>query len=80
MAKIKACNIANYSIFLREPENLMFAYYECLGSDHAADMARMSADPKTCEWWAVCGPMQSPLPSRAAGEWWAPAEPVFHLD
>ena len=51
LACIARCNIRNYSIFLREPENLLFAYYEYHGADYAADMAKMAADPKTQEWW-----------------------------
>ncbi|HEY8595121.1 MAG TPA: L-rhamnose mutarotase [Devosiaceae bacterium] len=77
---IKACNISNYSIYLREPENLLFGYYEYTGDDHDADMARMAADPRTQEWWAVCMPCQSPLATRKQGEWWAGMEEVFHLD
>lgn len=80
LARIKASNITNYSIFLREPENLLFAYYEYTGADHDADMARMAADPRTKEWWAVCMPKQQPLTSITEGEWWAPTEEVFHLD
>lgn len=80
LKQIEASNISNYSIYLKEPENLMFAYYEYHGTDHAADMAAMAADPKTQEWWAVCMPMQAPLPSRGQGEWWAAMEEVFHLD
>ena len=77
---IKACNISNYSIYLREPENLLFGYYEYVGNDHAADMARMAEDPRTQEWWAVCMPCQDPLSTRKQGEWWAGMEEVFHLD
>src|SRR4051794_38630123 len=33
---ISACNIKNYSIYLKEPENLLFAYYEYHGTDYAA--------------------------------------------
>ena len=80
LAQIKASNIQNYSIYLREPENLMFAYFEYHGTDFDADMARMAEDPKTQEWWAVCGPLQQPLDSRNKGEWWAGMEEVFHLD
>jgi L-rhamnose mutarotase len=43
-------------------------------------MAKMAADPKTQEWWAVMMPMQDPLPTRAEGEWWATMEEVFHTD
>ena len=79
-AALSAANIRNYSIFLREPENIMFAYFEYHGTDYEADMARMAADPKTQEWWAVCGPLQRPLDTRAKGEWWAGMEEVFHVD
>lgn len=80
LAMIAACNIRNYSIFLKEPENLMFAYFEYHGTDFAADMAKMAADPKTQEWWAVCMPCQRPFDTRRAGEWWAEMEEVFHTD
>jgi L-rhamnose mutarotase len=77
---IAACNIKNYSIYLKQPENLMFAYYEYHGTDYAADMAKMAADPRTQEWWAVCMPLQQPLETRKEGEWWAMMQEVFHVD
>ena len=80
LARITACGIRNYSIFLKEPENLLFSYMEYHGSDFAADMARMAADPETQRWWAVCMPLQRPLDTRAEGEWWAMMEEVFHAD
>lgn len=80
LKQIKASNITNYSIFLKEPENLLFAYYEYTGADHDADMAAMAADPRTQEWWAVCMPMQTPLETRREDEWWASMEEVFHTD
>ena len=42
LAKISDCNIQNYTIFLREPENLLFAYFEYHGRDWAADAAKMA--------------------------------------
>ncbi len=80
LATIADCHIRNYSIYLREPENLLFASFEYHGSDFAADSARMAADPETQRWWAICMPLQAPLASRAEGEWWAPMEEVFHVD
>lgn len=74
---ITACNIRNYSIFHKD--NQLFAYFEYIGEDFAADMAKMAADPKTQEWWAVMEPMQRPVATRAAGEWWANMEEVFHM-
>ncbi len=80
LATIAACNIRNYTIFLKEPENLLFAYFEYHGTDWAADTAKMAADPKMQEWWTICEPMQAPLPTRKEGEWWAQMENVFHVD
>ncbi len=80
LAAISACNITNYSIFLKEPENLLFGYWDYTGSDFAADAARMAADPKTQEWWDICKPMQVPLETRGEGEWWAMLDEVFHHD
>ena len=75
---IKECNICNYSIYLRN--STLYSYFEYTGSDYAADMARMAADPATQEWWSRMGPMQNPFEDRAPGEWWAAMEEVFHFD
>ncbi len=78
--RLSKSNITNYSIFLREPENVMFAYWEYLGNDFEADSQAIENDPNTKEWWKLCGPMQVPLDTRKEGEWWASMEEVFHLD
>jgi L-rhamnose mutarotase len=81
LAMIADCNMRNYSIFLRklpDGNHYLFSYFEYIGEDFAADMAKMAADPKTREWWEVCIPCQEPLPDRAEGEWWADMEEVFH--
>lgn len=78
LEKIKDCNIQNYSIFHKD--NQLFAYFEYIGDDFDADMAKMAADPKTQEWWAIMKPMQQPVEGRKKGEWWANLEEVFHLD
>jgi L-rhamnose mutarotase len=75
---ITACNISNYSIFHKD--GFLFAYFEYTGNDFAADMTKMSADPKTQDWWAVMNPMQQPVETRSEGEWWATMEEIFHLD
>ena len=80
LAMIAQCNIRNYSIFLREPENLLFATFEYHGTDFAADMEKMKQDEATQRWWAIHDPMQEPLPTRKEGEHWAPMEEVFHVD
>jgi L-rhamnose mutarotase len=78
LTMIRQCNIRNYSIFLKD--NFLFGYFEYHGDDYAADMAKMAADPKTQEWWALMMPLQKPLETRAEGEWWASMEEVFHAD
>ncbi len=78
LATITACNIRNFSIFLREPEMLLFAYWEYHGDDFAADAARMAADPVTRDWWKLTDPCQEPYETRAPGEWWAGMSEVFY--
>lgn len=78
LAKITECNIRNYSIFLKEPENLLFSYFEYHGDDYAADMAKMAECPVTQEWWSINEPLQRPLETRKDGEWWAQMEEIFH--
>lgn len=77
---IRDSNIRNYTIFLKEPENLLFAYWEYHGTDFAADMAKMAEVPRMREWWKITDPMQIPLETRKEGEWWADMEDVFHTD
>jgi L-rhamnose mutarotase len=62
LAMIRSCNIRNYSIYLKD--ELLFGYFEYHGADYAADMAKMTADPKTQEWWAIMMPMQKRLETR----------------
>lgn len=78
LATITACNLRNYSIFRHG--DLLFAYFEYVGDDFDADMARMAADPATQAWWRLTNPLQEPLADRAAGAWWAMMREVFHTD
>jgi L-rhamnose mutarotase len=77
---IHVANIRNYSIFLKEPENYLIAYWEYVGTDFAADMEKIKHAPRMREWWDITDPMQERLPSAKQGEWWASAEEVFHTD
>ena len=50
LAMIKQCNIQNYSIYLRrlpDGKYYLFSYFEYVGEDFDADMAKMAADPTT---------------------------------
>ena len=78
---IAACHVRAYTIYLRkmpDGQHYLFSHFEYHGTDFAADMATMAADPTTQRWWAVCKPCQEPLETRGAGEWWANMEEVFH--
>jgi L-rhamnose mutarotase len=75
---IRKCNIRNYSIYYRD--GILYSYFEYVGDDFKADMAKMAADPKTQEWWARTDPCQIPVESAKEGEKWAPMEEVFHSD
>ena len=79
-AALRQANIRNYSIFLRQPENLLFGYWEYTGTDFAADMAHLGDLPVTKRWLALTDPCQQPLPSAKPGEWWSFLPQVFHLD
>lgn len=78
LAALKAANIHNYSIFLRD--DILFGYLEYSGTDWEADMARVAQDAETRRWWALTDPCQSGWPTAAPGEWWAPMEQVFFLE
>jgi L-rhamnose mutarotase len=75
---ISDCNIRNYSIYHKD--GYLFSYFEYIGENYEADMAKMAADPETQRWWDVCMPCQQPLETRAPGEWWAEMEEVFHTN
>jgi L-rhamnose mutarotase len=75
---ISRANIRNYTIFIHG--DLLFGYYEYVGDDHAADQARIAADPATNRWWALTDPCQERLPDTPEGSQWAPMAQAWHLD
>ncbi len=75
---ITDCNIRNYSIYTKD--GICYAYFEYHGKDFDGDMAKMAADPKTQEWWAIQKPLQEPVATAAPGEWWSTMEEIFHQD
>ena len=82
-AKIKECNIRNFSIYEREIDGktYLFAYLEYTGKDFAADMKKMGDDPETQRWWKETAPCQSPLPDALkAGKTWSDTKELYHLD
>lgn len=72
--------IRNFTIFLKEPENLLFGTFDYIDSDYAQASRKIAADPATQNWWKLTEPCQKPLDTRKTGEWWAFMDTVFHLD
>ena len=79
-ALLSACGVRNYSIYLREPENLLFGYWEYHGEDWPADATRLGQHEAVRAWLALTDPCQEPLASAGDGEWWSMMDEVFHLD
>ena len=79
-AALSAANIRNYSIYLREPENLLFGYWEYAGSDFEGDRQKLGQLAISKKWRELTAPCQQPLESAAEGEWWSAMPEVYHLD
>lgn len=82
LAAIEKANIRNYSLYLgriKPGEYLLFSYFEYIGNDFDADMARM-ADQVTKVWWTYTDPLQQRLPGTPEGQQWKTMEGVFHTD
>ena len=75
---IHRANIRNYTIYRHGTR--LFASFEYVGDDYAADMAAMAADPVVQDWWKLTDAMQEPLPDREPGSWWLTIPEVFHTD
>ena len=81
LQQIHECNIRNFSIYMHQLDDgnyYLFSYFEYIGDDFEADMARMAEDPVTQKWWKETDPCQFPIENRKEGEWWASMEEVFH--
>jgi len=77
LEKLREHHVANYSIF--HHADLLFGYFEYHGDDFAADMAAISKDPLTQQWWQATDPCQSRLPTAGDSEWWASMEQIFFM-
>jgi L-rhamnose mutarotase len=78
LAAIRRANIRNYTIYRHGTR--LFATFEYLGEDYAADMAGMAADANVQAWWKLTDAMQEPLPDREPGSWWMTIPEVFHTE
>jgi L-rhamnose mutarotase len=73
-------NMKNFSIYLHKLDDgryYLFGYYEYVGSDYEADMAKLAAEPRNQAWLKVTDAMQRPLSGEKT---WAVMEEVYHND
>jgi len=73
-------NIKNYSIFLKEPENILFSYFDYLGNNFTKDMQDMADNEINKQWWDLCSPCQEPFKEIKKSEWWFEMPSVFYND
>ncbi|MCB2175335.1 MAG: L-rhamnose mutarotase [Actinomycetales bacterium] len=77
-AALSAHHVTNYSIFILE--DTLVGYYEYTGSDHAADLAAVDAEPEVQRWLALTDPCQVAFGRDARpGDGWRAMEEVWHL-
>lgn len=72
-------NMRNFSIYLHQIDGKWyeFGYYEYVGDDFEADMAKLDAEPRNKAWLEICDPMQIPLQGEKS---WTVMEEVYRND
>ena len=78
-ASMRTAHIQNFTIFLREPENLLFGYWEYSGTDYAADMKVLDGLAVQKKWKALTDPCQARLATAKEGEWWCFMPEIYHF-
>ncbi len=76
---IRQNGVRDFSIFLKEPENLLFGTFLHEG-DYTEAARRIDAEPAVQRWYQLTEPCQKPMPHRAEGEWWSFMDCVFHTE
>jgi len=73
---ITECNLKNYSIYRHGLE--VFAYFEYVGEDYDADMAKMAEDPVTQEWWTHTKPCFEKYAIDPRSEFYHDMQSIFY--
>ena len=76
LTTITECNLRNYSIFIQG--DLLFSYYEYIGEDYDADMAKMAADPVTQDWWKCTHPCFEKYAIDPGSEFYHDMKQIFY--
>jgi L-rhamnose mutarotase len=74
----KQGNIRNQTIFYRD--GYLFRYFEYVGDDYEADMAKLASHPKNQEWQRLMMRMLEPVETAGTGETWAEMEEIGHWE
>ena len=75
---ITECNLQNYSIFLHG--DLVFSYFEYVGEDYDADMAKMAADPTTQDWWSHTRPCFTKYKADSPEAFYTDMQQIFFFE
>ncbi len=75
---IHECNLRNYSIFRHG--DLVFAYFEYVGQDYEADMAKMEQDETTQRWWTFTKPCFEKFSICPQSEFYADMKQIFYFE
>ena len=73
---IRDCNIQNYNIFIED--DVVFAFFEYVGEDYEADMAKMAADPLNQEWWSHTRPCFTKYTADSPEAFYTDMKQIFH--
>ena len=73
---IRDCNIQNYNIFIED--DVVFGYYDYVGDDYEADMAKMAADPLNQEWWSHTRPCFTKYKADSPEAFYTDMKQIFH--
>ena len=75
---ITECNLQNYSIFLHG--DLVFSYFEYVGEDYDADMAKMATDPTTQDWWSHTRPCFTKYKADSPEAFYTDMQQIFFFE
>lgn len=75
---IHDCNLRNYSIFIQD--NIVFSYFEYIGSDYDADMQKMENDPYTQKWWKHTKPCFQKFAFAMNSEFYHDMTRIFYIE
>ncbi len=75
---IQECNMRNYSIFIEA--DLVFGYFEYIGTDYEADMNKMAEDQLTQEWWSHTRPCFTKFAETSKEAFYTDMQQIFFFE